>query len=254
MRKIIVFLLVLNSLLTLAQVKTDYVILINEHKSKAPLQSAFKHSIRAIETRVELDKTGKLVCGKYSLEDDFMQPLKKRIDENGNFVFKGKSDEFLLILQCKGDSAQITKALYNLVDKHKEYLTSFENGKKNKKGIRLIVHGDVNETSLSSQNKKYIQVQENSIKAKLELSSDCYSIFHIDFGKQFNWNGKGAMPNMTYHSVTSYIKNAHKNGRWVRISQPPGDMNSFSTFWNAGVDFIDIEDADVFADWLKKQN
>jgi hypothetical protein len=31
-------------------------------------------------------------------------------------------------------------------------------------------------------------------------------------------------------------------------------MNSFSTFWNAGVDFIDIEDADVFADWLKKQN
>lgn len=225
----------------------------NDHKRKQPLTEALEAGFAGISAELKLARDGQLLCGSKPLAELYLNPLKKRIAENGGWVYGDRVDEFLLVLNVTSDSMATYNALLQLLASYPGMVTTFEDNKRVKRAVRIILSGEVPYRKIVSETIRPLTAEEPALKMNTNRDGSCVSLATINFRKIYDWNGEKNMSNMQYHSLVTYIKNAHKHGRWIRLLQMPQTNTAFDLFINAGVDFLEVEDISSFVKYWRNR-
>jgi hypothetical protein len=226
----------------------------NDHLRKKPLIEALEYGFNGVSAEVELKKDGKLYCGSSLLKEAYLNPLRLRTNNGETFVHSDHTDEFILFLEVISDSNATYTALMKELDDYHPMMTSYDGKIRSKKSIRVVIGGKVPHLKMYEQTQRWIFAEE--VITKLDYSHDgsfC-SLASLRMKKLFDWKGDGTMPNMQYHSLGSYMKNAHKVGRWVRVYDLPELPNAFDIIYGAGADFLEIKDLKSFAEYWKNRS
>ena len=203
---------------------------------------------------IELNKEGKLMCGKKSFSETYLVPLKARIDQNNGWIYPDKIEEFIVVIDFKSDSNLTYASFEKAIAPFYSMLTTFEANKRSKKAIRIIVTGNVPRNVILNTEKRYCTLDEPINKINNDIDAMRISMSTINFKKIFDWKGEGSMPNMQYHGYTTYIKLAHKIGRTVRVKNIPENANAIGILSETGVDLIEIKDIQKFLIYTNKNN
>jgi glycerophosphoryl diester phosphodiesterase len=249
--KFILFLLILSCRAD-AQVKLiSRAISANDHKRKAPLTEALNAGFAGISADLKLDKDGKLVTGKHPFRETYLQALHDRIVNNNGTVYPGKKIDFILYLEISNDSINICKALFRTLDEYASDLGIYADGEKKGGPLLVILSGHVPHSMVTQEQNLRVMVDELSPS---ERTAPVVYLSHINFGKNFSWNGEKNMPNMQYHSFATRVKLAKKAGRKVIVSNYPDSENAIEILIGAGVDFLMIENINEFVQfWTNRK-
>jgi hypothetical protein len=235
------FFLVLAFNLT-GQTVIEKAISANDHTRKKPLFEAIDAGFVGVTLEVQVNKAGYLVCGKNRFSEQYLTPLKSRIEAQNGWVYTDYINEFLIILDFQSDSNNCYKAFLSEIEPYHSIITYYENNKRVKRGIKLILTGNVPKNEILKSSLRYCTLDEQINKLNTEIESNFVSMATLNFKKIFDWKGEGSMPNMQYHGYSTYVKLAHKIGRTVRVKKTPENDNAFGIISEAGADFIEVED------------
>jgi hypothetical protein len=244
---IILFLIFSCALKTEAQtLNIDKAVSKDDHKRKMPLIEALNAGFAGVSIKIKVGKDGALKCNGKNFEDVYLKPLQNRITENNGWVYSGRPDEFYLIVHVDGDSLIAMKGFEKIFENYGSILSSFSEGKRQKKAIKIVLSGDVPRTQMLLATNRFYTFEESIQKIDARFDGNSISISKMNFDKLFNWDGSQSMPNMQYHSFISYLKNARKAGRLTLINDIPDNPNAWGIMLEAGADFLEIENFEAF--------
>lgn len=256
MRKLITFsLLLLTLCLSIdAQIMLiDKAISKDDHKRKEPLTEALNVNLAGVSLKAKVGKDGSIKCDGKLFEELYLKPLLKRANENNGWIYANRPDEFILFVDVDGDSTAAFRSFEKYFEIYSSILSSFAEGKRNKKAIKLVLTGDIPRTKILEATNRYCTVDEPIQKIDSRYDGNSISISTLNFKKQFNWDGNQNMPNMQYHSYISYLKNARKAGHLSFITNIPQTPNAWGIMLEAGADYLEIEDFEAFIVFWKNR-
>lgn len=218
----------------------------DDHKRKFPLQEALNVNFAGVSIKVKIGKDGFIKCDGKLFEDIYLKPLQNRATENNGWIYSGKPDEFFIIAEVNGDSLIAYQAFEKLFESYSGILSSYIDGKRNKKAVKLVLTGDIPRAKILGSQDKFCTINEEIQKIDSRYDGNSISISTLNFKKLFNWDGTQNMPNMQYHSFISYLKNSRKAGHLSFVTNIPQNGNAWGIMLEAGADFLEIEDFDAF--------
>lgn len=231
----------------------DRAIAAADHERKRPLAEAIEYGFNGVSAEIELKKDGKLYCGSGTFRERYLEPLMVRSNNGQAFIHPEHTDEFLLFLEVTSDSSTTYAALKKELEPYHAMLTSFEGSRKTKKPVRLVLSGKVPHQVIYSETVRRVFCEDMANKLDQSHDGTYCTVASLKMKKLFDWKGEGTMPNMAYHSLGSYMKNAHKLGRWVRVYDLPEIPNAFDIIYEAGADYLEIKDLKSFSEYWKKR-
>jgi len=213
----------------------------SDHQRKEPLKEALNYQMIGVSIDLEMNKEKELRCGKHDFEQTYLMPLYELAERQKGWVYEGITEEFWIFIKIKSDSASTWNVLDVLLTKYAGMLSSFDKEKKFKRAVRIVLSGNVMHESISQQAPRFVMIDE-PINALQKERSPIIATSTINFSKVYDWKGDQNMPNMQYHSLVTYVKNAHKASRIVRIQRAPEKSNAFGILLGAGADLIEVND------------
>src|ERR687898_3160750 len=120
----------------------------NDYEHKRPLLDALDHGFTGVEADIWL-VDGKLLVAheeahlkpERTLEALYLEPLKKRVAENGGRVYP-ESDGFTLLIDIKTEGEPTYKALAEVLSKYADVLTVVRDGKVQTGAVTAVVSGN----------------------------------------------------------------------------------------------------------------
>jgi hypothetical protein len=231
----------------------DKAISANDHKRKNPLFDAINLGFNGISAELKLKKNGVLYCGKKTLKEMYLDPLKVRSEDGIKNIHPTHTDEFIMYFNIESDSNSTFEALLKEIEPYQNILTSFEGTKRNKKPVRIIIGGNIPYSKIFSSAKRYLFAEESVLKLDYSKDETYTYLAGLSLKKNFSWSGEKNMPNMEYMNLITHVKSAHKAGRLVRLYDIPELANAFDILYSSGIDLFEIEDITSFSTYWQKR-
>ena len=227
----------------------------NDYTHEHPLFDALRYGYKSIEIDVWLHN-GKLIVdhdgigldSKKDIEEQYLLPIIERIREHHGSVYDGDSTPTIFMVEFKNDAEACYAVLRALIEKHKALFCD----RMGRGGpIKLLITGHRPWQSLLKGKELYItadgdirQSADSIPRYILERVSDPYA-------SHFTWKGHGAMPKAQKEKLAAMVKLAHDHGRQIRFYALPQDENVWREMLDAGVDWINVDKLERFAEFYK---
>lgn len=225
----------------------------NDYLHSRPLLDALSHGFCSVEADVFLVDGKLLVAHERSelqadrtLESLYLDPLLRRVRENGGRVHPGRPG-FTLLVDFKSDGEETYEALDRILAGYKEMLTTVEQGIVEKNAVTVIVSGNRAWQRISSDSLRYAGVDGRLSDLGSTRPSHLMPLISDNWEKYFRWSGKGPMPEAERAELRRIIQEAHNQQRRVRFWATPDRPSPERTaIWiellAAGVDHIGTDD------------
>jgi hypothetical protein len=133
----------------------------NDYEHQRPLLDALDHGFTGVEADIWL-VDGKLLVAheeaqikpERTLEALYLDPLKKRVTENGGRVYPG-TDGFTLLIDIKTEGEPTYKALAEVLSKYADILTVVQDGKVQSGAVTAVVSGNRPKDSMLTEKVRY---------------------------------------------------------------------------------------------------
>jgi len=225
----------------------------NDHKRKKPLFDAINLGFNGISAELKLKKNGTLYCGKKTLKELYLEPLKVRSENGIKNIHPTHTDEFIIYFNIASDSNLTFEALLKEIEPYQNILTSFEGTKRSKKPVRIIIGGNIPYSKIFNSAKRYLFAEESVLKLDYSKDETFTFLASLSLKNNFSWSGEKNMPNMEYMSLITHVKSAHKAGRLVRLYDIPESPNAFDILYGSGIDLFEIEDITSFSTYWQNR-
>jgi len=237
----------------LAQSRSAYgnAVIGSDHENKRPMLEALENSYSSIMIDLSLDKNGVITAGKVNFEKDYLRNIKRLLPAKNGWLFD-QPDELVMIVNLKDDPLKMWDPFCKIIDQYQELFTQFNDGVRKKGAVRLVIAGRLPEQKLIEAAPSWYGFMF-SINEESKYSSWRNPIVGFEYKKFFKWKGDGYMPNPEYHSLLSYAKNMHKANKQIMLLNAPAGKNFWSIVLGAGVDWIEVNDMVVYADFVKNR-
>jgi hypothetical protein len=228
----------------------------NDYTHTHPLYDALGYGYKSIEIDVWLHN-GKLVVdhngtgldNKKDIEELYLLPIIERVKAHHGWVYDGDTTPTIFMVEFKNDAEACYVKLKELIEKHKGLFCD----RMGRGGpIKLLITGHRPWQSLLKGNELYVTADGDISQAAdatppyiLERVSDPY-------GNHFTWRGRGPMPAAQKARLDSLVKVAHDHGRQIRFYGMPQNENVWRTLLDAGVDWINVDKLEMFANFYKE--
>jgi hypothetical protein len=225
----------------------------NDHKRNKPMLDAINLGFNGISAEIKLKKDGVLYCGKKTLKEVYLEPLKMRSENGLKNIHPTHTDEFIIFFKIVSDSNSTYEALLKEIEPYQNILTSFEGTKRNKKPVRIIIGGNIPYSKIYNSSKRYLFAEESALKLDLSKDETFTFLAGLSLKNNYTWKGQKNMPNMEYMNLITHVKSAHKAGRLLRLYDIPELPNAFDILYGSGIDLIEINDITSFATYWQKR-
>lgn len=222
----------------------------NDYEHPHPLTDALDQGFCNVEADVHV-VLGHLLVGhdprdlspQRTLQSLYLDPLKKRIGENGGRVYKD-GPGFTLMIDVKSDAAATYAALKEALKPYQPLLTVFRNGKIEPGAITIVISGNRNRATMAKEEVRYAALDGgmNDLTADSPPPASLVQWASAPWDKQFEWKGEGPMSAAEMAKLKMLVTRAHEQKRLIRFWAIPDNEMGWKTLADAGVDLINTDD------------
>jgi hypothetical protein len=175
-----------------------------------------------------------------TLERLYLDPLEKRIQENGGRVYK-KGPPLWLLVDVKTEANATYEALDKLLARYAETLTAIKDGKVEERAITVVVSGNRATEAIKKQNPRFVGIDGRV--TDLDSTEPAHLIPWISdrWSAHFRWRGQGAMPQEERAKLKEFARKAHARGRLLRFWATPEEPAVWRELRAAAVDLISTD-------------
>jgi len=235
----------------------------NDYEHKRPLLDALDHGFTGVEADIWL-VDGKLLVAheeahikpERTLEALYLDPLKKRITENGGRVYPG-SEGFTLLIDIKTEGEPTYKALAEVLSKYADILTVVRDGKVQAGAVTAVVSGNRPKDYMLSEKVRYAGYDGRMPDLTSDMPASFMPLLSDNWTKVFTWRGEGEMPSGERAKLQDIVNTAHGKGWTIRFWATPDQSGpQREAIWKelkaAGVDKINTDDLAGLQTFLSK--
>src|SRR5262245_37005262 len=231
----------------------------NDYEHERPLLDALDHGFFSVEADIYLVE-GRLLVGHNvidlrparTLEALYLDPLQKRVRENGGQVYRGGKG-FLLLIDIKSDAETTYAALRKVFEKYSGMLTFVRDGFEEKRAVTIVLSGERPRETLRAE-----PVRRAGYDGRLEDldskdSPHLLPLISDNWTLHFKWRGDGAFPDDERRKLAEIVAKAHEKGRGVRFWATPDKPAVWSALYDARVDLINTDDLKGLESFLRER-
>ncbi len=220
----------------------------NDYEHKRPLLDALDQGFCSVEADIYLVDGQLLVAHErsgarpgHTLQALYLDPLRERVKQNGGRVYRN-GPEFTLLIDLKIDWRQIYPALRDVLEKYKDILVRFQDGRRETNAVLAIITGDRARTMFQGETIRYAALDGELADLDSGLSSDLIPWISGNWYKTFMWRGQGAMDPQERAKLKAIVTRAHQQGRKVRFWGAPDQPVFWRELFTDDVDLINTDD------------
>jgi hypothetical protein len=235
----------------------------NDYEHKHPLFDALNHGFCSVEADIHL-VDGKLLVAhdlrdvnpNLTLESLYLDPLRKRIKQNGGRVYPN-GPECTLLIDFKATNQVNSEAMYaklrEVLKEYSDIISLFRDGKKETKAVVCILTGNYPRAALAADSVRYAAGDGRLADLKSNPPADLVPWISENWSPLFNWRAKGPMPDDELARLKEIVRKAHEQGRRVRFWGSPDKPDFWKALLEQGVDLINTDDLKGFAEFYNGQ-
>ena len=233
----------------------------NDYEHDRTLYDALDHGFNSVEADVLLvdddlyvAHNAREITPDRTLRLLYLEPLKKRIMNNGGRVYPN-GPQFTLLIDTKTGAVETYKALDRILAEYRDIFTSFGPDGRNGKAVLAIITGNRPREFMESQKLRYASCDGRLTDLKSTYPADLVPMISDNWKKYFKWNGTGEMPAEERDKLREIVQKAHEKGRMVRFwSTPDNPSPAREALWSellsAGVDLLNTDDLEGLRQFL----
>jgi len=219
----------------------------NDYRHHRPLLDALAHGFTSVEADVFLVDGQLLVAhdrheirAHRTLQALYLDPLKRRIEQNGGTVY-AKGGRFTLLIDFKSEAESTYAELHRVLSNYKACFTSFTPQGRQERAILAVVSGNRPRATMDAQTLRYAGCDGRLSDLKSGASADLIPMISDNWGSHFKWRGRGSMSAAEKKKLSDIVRISHDNGRLVRFwATPDTPSPEREAMWNALV-FADVD-------------
>lgn len=218
----------------------------NDYVHKRPLEEALENGFTSIEIDVFLHK-GQLKVAhvplglddKKTLEELYLEPIAKRVRENGGWVYKGVEQPVIFMIDFKTEGTETYAKLKEVMTKYADIITTYSNGVvKQQRAVNILISGSSPVTSLMKEETSACSIDGGIGSIGNTDKRKVCSRYSSSWGSYFNWKGKGPMPPKQRELLDSLVAQVHAQGKEIRFWAIPDNERVWKVLLDAGVDWV----------------
>jgi hypothetical protein len=220
----------------------------NDYHHARPLLDALEYGFTSVEADIYLVGGELLVAhnrgdvkSDRTLEGLYLEPLLKRVEENGGRVFKG-GPRFFLLVDIKSQPQAVYAKLKEILPKYERMLTSIEGGKLREGAVTIVLTGARPEIGLADVGLRYVGLDGHVDELGSPLAAHFMPMVSGKWGDSFAWKGDGEMPVEERAKLQGMVRQAHDAGRVLRFWATPEKESVWRELRAADVDLINTDE------------
>jgi len=203
----------------------------NDYEQNIPLFNALDCNFKSVEADVYSIGDSLFVAHDFdqvkpgrTLRSLYLEPLRKRIEQNKGSVY-GNGEEVILFIDIKDDSLRTYQLLDKILKTYAENLTFFENGEKKTGSIMVVVSGNRPFEFMKSQKIRYAGFDGRLPDLNSTISPTLMPIVSDNWSRHFSWDGSGEMPAEEKMKLNDIAAKAKKAGYILRFWGTPNQTS-----------------------------
>jgi hypothetical protein len=232
----------------------------NDYEHKRPLLDALEQGFCSVEADVHLIQ-GTLLVGHdprelrpdRTLQSLYLEPLKRRINQNGGRVYRG-GPTVTLMIDVKSEARSSYLALKEALKPYQDLLTTFRGETIEPRAITIVISGNRDRKTMSGEAVRYAALDGRleDLDATTPPPAALVAWVSSPWNKVFKWDGKGEMPAEYRAKLKDLVTRAHAQKRLIRFWESPDTIDTWKALSDAGVDLINTDDLAGLAKFLNK--
>lgn len=237
----------------------------NDYEHEHPLFDALDYNFKSIEADVYsigdslfvAHNSNQIKQGR-TLRSIYLEPLKKRIQENSNSVY-GKKEEFFLLVDVKDDPVRTYQLLHKILTEYKTMLTAFYDGQKTQGAVTVVVSGNRAIELMQLQKVRYAGYDGRLVNLESDISPNLMPMVSDNWSRIFSWDGKGNFSEEEKQKLHTLAEKARTRKYVLRFWGTPGQTHEqkiavWKELKRAGVGLIGADDLQELHDFLTKES
>ena len=220
----------------------------NDYLHDRPLFDALSHGFCSVEADIFL-ADDELQIGHFriqlkkgrTLQKLYLDPLRKRINDNGGSVYKNDKTPFTLLIDLKTDGNETWPALHSVLSEYAGMLTTVRDGELKQGPVNVIISGNRPMDLIAKSNPRHCGIDGRLSDLNTDKPAHLMPLISDNFRNQFKWRGDGPMPMAERDKLHAAVKQAHAAGRRLRFWATPENEAVWKELQNAKVDLLNTD-------------
>jgi hypothetical protein len=230
----------------------------NDYWHKRPLYDALDNGFTHIEADIYL-RNNKLIVAHVlprlrmhkTLDSLYLKPLLACI--NGINKDSNCPDfPIMLMIDIKSGPNETYLALKQLLEKYRPMLSVYEDGVYKQGKITIVLTGHKPVDLLKAERNRLAFVDEDLLQVKKDtLDQRFYQTASCKYSQILNWRGEGPIPAIEQQRLCTYVSEAHRYGKKVRLWASPENSVVWRKLLDCGVDLINTDQLEKLKNFLQ---
>ena len=220
----------------------------NDYEHTRPLFDALDNGFCSIEPDIYLVDGQLLVAHdrdkttpERTLQRLYLDPLRKRIHQNGGRVYKG-GPPVVLLIDIKSEATSTYRALRKVLEQYADIFTRFSGQEIQTNALVAIISGNRAPELLAAERVRFAALDGRPADLDGHTSTALFPLISEDWNKLFTWRGTGPLPDGERARLEAFTAKAHTQGRKVRFWGAPDTPQVWTEFLRGGVDLLNADD------------
>ena len=232
----------------------------NDYSRETPLFDALENGFPSIEVDVFLHN-GRMVVThddkqldkKPTLEELYLDPLRKVISMNGGTVFAQDSTQLILMVDLKSDRITTYNALKVIFQKNLDLIEWYNSNEVVWGPIKVLLTGGPPIELIQKEKDRYFYVDGSVNQWYMDYPVNLMPRASTNYSDYFKWKGQGLMPTAEEQELKRMISIAHLAGRKIRFWGSPNKVEVWEKLLDEGADWINVDDLKGFNEFYRKR-
>jgi hypothetical protein len=224
----------------------------NDYWRPRPLEDALALGFCSIEADV-FPVDGDLLVGhskselrpERTLRKLYLEPLARRIAENGGRVYPG-GPELVLLVDVKSGPEESYRLLREQIKPLEPWLGRAAPG-----ALRVVLSGARDREAVLADDEHWIGLDGRPEDLGKDYPVVAMPLVSADWNAHFPWKGEGPMPADQQAKLKDLVGRVHEEGRRIRFWGTPHRPSVWRELQAAGVDLIGADNLGMLADYLR---
>ncbi len=231
----------------------------NDYEQERPLLDALDNGFCSVEADIWLIDGALLVAHDRDKVDPartldalYLKPLHDRVQANGGRVY-ANGPEFTLLIDIKSNGEETFPVLLAALKQYEDMLTTAQGEKIAERAVRAIVSGARPRALMEKQAVQLAAYDGRPDDIGGVAPASFIPLVSSSWASLFKWRGDGPMPAEEKIALEKLVNAAHAEGRKVRFWAIPHREELWQVLYDAGVDYINVDQLERLRDFLMKQ-
>jgi hypothetical protein len=199
----------------------------NDYQHPRPLLDAMEQGFTSIEADIFL-VDGQLLVAHYlrdvaperTLENLYLQPLRKRVRDNGGSVYPG-GGTLTLLVDIKSDAEATYSELERQLKGYPDLISVTTDGVHQQKPVTVVVSGNRPIDAIKASNPRYVGIDGRLSDLDSELEASMMPLISDNWRVHFRYRGRDSVPEAERKKLRDIVERTHRAGRRLRFWATP---------------------------------